>query len=113
MTSENSAGSLRSTGDQPTVSEATSAEPLAVCPLEPHDQASAVSRRSPLNADEVRHQQRCQSAYCASQGHDPYRERQQQAYVPVPELGHPDWNVVWGWSHIIGPRRPRLYIGWH
>jgi len=89
------------------------AEPLAACPSEGGDQAAVVPRRSPLNLDEVRHQQRCQSPYCASQDHQPYRERQQQAYVPPLEPGHPDWHVVWGWSHIIGPRRPRLWIGWH
>ena len=77
------------------------------------DQVPVASGWSPLNLDEVRHQQRCQSPYCASQDHGPYRERQQQRDVPAPELGHPDWHVVWGWSHIIGPRRPRVWIGWH
>jgi hypothetical protein len=86
---------------------------LAACPPEVDDQAAVPARRPPLNLDQVRHQQRCQSAYCAGQDHEPYRESRQQAHVPVPELGHPDWSVIWGWTHIIGPRRPRIWIGWH
>jgi hypothetical protein len=64
--------------------------------------------RAPADLDEVRHHQRCQDAGCAREDHQPYRDRQQQAYVPSMEPGDSDWSVVWGYSHLIGPLRRRI-----
>jgi hypothetical protein len=70
-------------------------------------------RHAPANLDESRHQQRCQDTECAEHGHQPYRERRQHRYEPPIEPGHPDWDVVWGFSHLIPPRRARLSFRGH
>lgn len=68
-----------------------------------------LSRRLlPANLDESRHQQRCQDPHCAEQDHQPYRDAQEQGYVPPVEPGDSDWSVIWGYSHILGPPRRRL-----
>lgn len=75
-----------------------------------HPDAGVVRREFPANLDEARHQRRCEDPDCAQHEHEPYRDRYQQRYEPPVEPGDPDWSVVWGYTHLVGPPVRRLAV---